>query len=689
MGTSIGFGGLASGVQWRDLVDQLIAAERARNIGRFETQIDQGSKQQVAWRELTGLVQKLEDAAGALKLGTGFRSFATSISPTPSGRALFSASASSTATPGAYRVEVLDLARAGKVSGGIVADPAAALGRSGAFQVAGQTVSVAATDSLNDVRDRINALNTGANATRVSASILTSSAGASRLILSAEQAGSTGVALTDGPEGTLRDLGFLDSQSRTVSSATTAIAAALGVTMPPPATIRVGDQTITVDLTTDSLSSIAARIRAAGVQAEVNRETVGAGTQFRLSIGANVQASDDPGSEDVLTALGITEGGRGTVKQVLASADAFTRANGTPAIGSTRLVDLFRDGANAGVTAGSALTFTGTRGDGTTVSVGITVTATTTVNNVLARLNDATTGFGAGTRPATASLGPDGRIRLEDGTGGDSRLSLTASLSPAGGGPAQPLGAIRTETVGRSRELVRGSDAQLRVDGVLVTRNSNTIGDALAGVTFTLQQAEPGTVVDFTVSRNEEAGVKAVEDFASAYNDIVSFFNGQQLDGQPLANEPTLRRVLASFTQALRTQVPAAGDFNRAPLAGITLSRTGRLDVDTAKLRTAMATNLPAIQSLLGEQGIGNAMVEAARSATRVGNGTISSQLSSIDNSASRLRERIGTLQQRLDERRERLIAQFTAMESSLARLQAQGSSLTAAVSGLRGSNRN
>jgi flagellar hook-associated protein 2 len=689
MGTGIGIGGLASGVQWRDLVESIITAERARNIGRLETQVSDAGRRKTQWQEFEKLVRRLDETANALRAGTAWRGFGASVSPSPSGRTLFAATASSAATPGAYSVEVVDLARAAKVSGGVVSDPATALGRAGTFQVAGQTVTVAAGDSLNQVRDRINALNTGGTPTRVSASVLTSATGASRLILSADQAGSGGIPLVDGPEGTLRDLGFLDSRSRTVSPATQAIAAALGVNMPPPSTIKVGDRTIAVDLTTDSLSSIAARIRAAGVQAEVQAETSGGTTQFRLSIGASVTATEDPNSAANIAALGITEGTRSTVKQVVATGGSFTDAGGATATGSTLLTALRRDGTAMNLQVGDAINVTGTRGDGSAVTVGLTVGASDTLDTLLARLNDPVSGFGGGARPASASIGPDGRLRLEDGTGGDSRLSLAFSVAPVAGGPAAPaFGPTAVETTGRARELVRGSDAQVRVDGVLVTRPSNTIGDALPGVTLSLQQAEPGTTVDLTVSRDQEASLKAVRDFVSAYNDVVSFQNGQQVEGQPLALDSTLRRIVSSFTGALRTEVDAAGAFDRGTLVGMTLSRTGRLELDEAKLRTVMSTDLPALETLFGATGIGGAMRTATQEATRFGTGTISSQISSIDNSTGRTRSRISVLQQRLDERREALIRQFTAMEQSLSQLQSQGNQLASAVAGLRGSSR-
>ena len=687
---TVSIGGLASGVQWRDLVDQLAAADTAQTVTPYQKRITAAQAQSAAWTTMSGLVTKLQTASDALRLGSSFANFsATASASAQTSRTLLSTSANASAVPGSYRVEVVALARSEKVSGSVVPDSSVALGLTGAFAVAGQSVSVVPTDTLDGVRDKINALNSGATPTGVSASIITSAAGQKRLVVSADAAGSTGTGLADGAGGVLRNLGFVDSQSRAVPSASLAIAAALGITMPPPSSIRVGNQTISVDLTVDSLSTIIAKIRAAGGQAEVQKETVGGVPSYRLSVGGNVTASADPNSASTVAALGFAAGGQSTVQQVIASGLSFQDAANNVATGDTRLTDLRSSGASLGVNVGDTLKFSGLRGDGSTVSVAFVVGGADTLQTLLSKLNDATTGFGAGSRPAQASVDPDGKLRLNDQTGGDSRLSLSMTLAPAAGGaPTARLGTFGAETVGRARTIAQGSDAQVRVDGVLVTRNSNTISDAIGGVTMNLLQAEVGTEVDLTVTRDMAAATKGVTDFASAYNDLVTFDAGQQLGGQPLAFNSTLRNILGSFRDAMRTQVAAAGAFPRATLAGVTLNRSGTIDVDATKLGAAMGTNLSSIQTLFGANGIGGAMSTATKSAIRPIDGTITKSITNISDSNSALTKRMNDAQARVEARRQIMIDRFTAMELAISRLQAQGNSLNSSLSGLRGSGR-
>ncbi len=684
MGTT-NIGGLISGVKWTDLIDQIGEAEKARSITPLQTQLSSGEKRRTAWNDLSGLVTRLQTASDNLRLGSAFTNFSTTASAsTQTSRTLVSATASAAARPGAYKVEVVELARAEKLSGSVIADATAALNLTGTFTVAGQTVTLAPTDSLEGVRDRINALNAGSTASRVTASVLTTAAGQRRLVLSADNVGSAGTGLADGPEGVLRDLGFLDTRSRAVPSVGLAVAAALGVTSPPPSSIRVGGRTISVDLAVDSIASIIAKIRAAGGQAEVQTETVGGVPSHRLSVGGTVTATADPGSADVIAALGFSAGGQSSVQQVLASGNAFQDASNNPATSNTRLTDLRANGVALGVNVGDTLTFSGLRGDGSAVTTSFVVGGADTLATLLSQLNDPTSGFGAGTRPATATVDEDGRLRLNDRTGGESRLRLSMTLSPAlGGSPQALLGSFGTETVGRSRAMSVGSDAQLKVDGVLLTRPSNTVTDALDGVTLNLLQSEPGTEIDVTVTRDLDASVKAINDFAKAFNDVVSFSAGQQLDGQPLRGNSELRRILSSFTQALRTEVPSAGAFTRGTLAGMTLLRSGALEVNDTRVRDALNANLSGVQALFGTAGIGNAMSQATTFTTRAVDGTITSAISNITRSAVSLNKRIADAQSRVDARREALIARFTAMELAMSRLQQQGNSLTASMVGL------
>src|SRR4051794_21853935 len=97
--------GIASGIQWRDLVDQMIASEEARSITPLSSEAANARTRATAWTSYQSAVSKIGDAATSL--GTGSVDFmATNVGLSPAGQTLFSATPATSGTPGTYQVEV-------------------------------------------------------------------------------------------------------------------------------------------------------------------------------------------------------------------------------------------------------------------------------------------------------------------------------------------------------------------------------------------------------------------------------------------------------------------------------------------------------------------------------------------------------------------------------------------------------
>ena len=677
------FSGLSSNIQWNDIVDQLVKLEENRTVTPLTAQIDARTSQKTAWTAYQGLVQKMNDAARLMRSGGIGGFLATTSESADTGRSLLSATASSTASPGNYKVEVLQLAQAAKISGSAVNSSSTALGFSGDFAVNGTSINVVAGDSLGDIRTKINNANTGSTPTGVTATILSNGNGGGRLVLTRDTAGASGISLTEGVGGLARQLGFVDSRSKTISSTTAAIASALGLLVtPPPATIRVDGHVISVDLTTDSIASIVAKINAAGAQASAVSNSNGDTDGFQIAADGNVTTNPgDANSQAVLDVLGFAAGQSSSVRQSVTTQTLTTGSNGA-ASPSTSLTDLKVGGVATNIALGDAINVRGTRGDGTSVTVGVTVDPGETLQTLLDKINNSTNGFGSGSRTAKATLGDDGAIHLTDDTGGESRLSM--SLSVAKVDPtAGTFGTTSVSSVGRQREVSKAQDAELRVDGVLLTRSTNTITDAVNGVTLSLKHAEEGTNVDVNVGRNDDGAVTAVKAFADAYNNVIKFFEEQRQPSAALYSNTSLRTSVAALTESLRTTVGSNSTYSTLSVTGVSLNRFGQLDVDASKFKTALDSKPGEVESLFGTAGVGQAFVTATDNQTRFGTGTISSAMTNIDDSVRKLRVRTDDATRRLELRRQQLVSQFSQMEQALARLNSQSSSLTASLKSL------
>ncbi len=695
--------GVISGIQWQTMVDQIIALESQRTVTPLTTQQTTLTNAAAAWKDFQTVVGRFRDAAKTLRDGTAFGSLtASGGTSSTTGRSLVSAAASATATPGSYSIGVEQLASAEKVGSGVFGSTSAALGIAGAFLINGRRVTITGSDTLTTVRDKINATNSGATRSGVSAAFSKSGAG-TRLVLTSDATGSSGVELADVSGSALTSLGFSDgtvhanlaangaTQSFGVSSSTATFAALWGIPLPSPSTIQVGGQTISVDFSTDTLASIAAQINAAtGVAnaATVVQETSGSRTYSRLDITLPVSAdaSDAAASAATLAALGLSVGGRADVAQQLKSANAFTddAAGGISATGGTLVTNLSANGTSLGLQSGDVVTMSGRRGDGSAVSIALTVTGATTLQNLLDAANSGVGSFGAGSRTATVSV-VGGKVTVTDGTAGSSQLALSISATHSGTGTVS-FGAIDSSngTAGLSRQIVAGRDARFLVDGQSFTRRTNSANDVISGVTLNLLGAESGTTTDLLIDRNTDDITKQVQSFASAYNAVRNWANTNTADGKALAHNSSIRSMVQSLSSALLKPLTGlSGQYGTTALVGLSRDKFGVMSVDTTKLQSALESSFDDVKELFGRTGVGGSLYTAADSIARDVTGSAAVLSTASTTHAGTLDNRILAAQDRLATKKATLTKQFIAMETAMSKAQSMGSSLTSSINGL------
>lgn len=617
--------GIASGLQWKDLVDQLITIESTRTLKPLQQKGTAAQARQDAWDALIGKLNAVRDAASALKSGSPFRANSVLTSQSPSGgRSLLTASGTGTVVPGTYAVTVNALATAERLGGIAVSDANAALGASGAFTVNGRAIAVSASDSLATVRDKINAANAGSTPSGVTATVVTSG-GSSRLMLSADQVGAEGVQLAEvrtanGDPRVLQQLGLVDETTSTanvgsdgrtastaMSSATKVIAAALGVQMsPPPATIVVNGQSISVDLSAHSLVDVVALINAKSPgAASVVTTTRGGATWQQLRIQGTVAAdpADAANSRLTLEAMGLFTGGRGASAQVVRTGNALNDAVGAAATRATLLTDLGSNGTGAAnLAAGDQVVLTGFQRDGVTrVNLTHTVAAGETLGTLL---DEITAAFGGG---ATAGVDAQGHITLTDAATGESQLAMSLTAGQAAG--TLDFGESVT-TRGLTRELAAGGDAVVEIDGQRVTSSTNKLVDAIPGVTLNLSAADPATTVSVEVSATPDAAVASVQSLVTAFNDARAFVDKETAGGGRLPSSGAARAAFNSVKEFLLADVAglaADAPYKRAGAVGLALQKDGTLKLDADAFKAALKVAPAAVQALFATAGSSDA----------------------------------------------------------------------------------
>src|SRR5690606_10883280 len=130
------------------------------------------------------------------------------------------------------------------------------------------------------------------------------------------------------------------------------------------------------------------------------------------------------------------------------------------------------------------------------------------------------------------------------------------------------------------------------VDGIRVTRDSNTISDVIQGVTLTLK--ETGTVT-VEVRHDVNRVVDRVRAFVDQYNSVQSFISDKTSRGQILQGDVLLSRIQMELRQL--TMAPVLGSDGLA-MIGITIDRHGTMSLDEAKLRAVLEEDPEAVHRL-------------------------------------------------------------------------------------------
>lgn len=182
------------------------------------------------------------------------------------------------------------------------------------------------------------------------------------------------------------------------------------------------------------------------------------------------------------------------------------------------------------------------------------------------------------------------------------------SLTDGGDGVLSSLGL--TDSSGAIKnELVAAQDAIIKVDGVTITRSSNTIDDAIDGVTLSLYTADPDTAVSMEVSTDLSSIKTAITDFVDAYNAVRDFVTTQQAvssDGTKsedatLFADSLLQQITKSVYEGLNTSITTDdGELLSLSSLGITFDSSNNLELDEDTLNTFLTDDIDQVKQLLG-----------------------------------------------------------------------------------------
>lgn len=335
MAGTFAVGGLISGLNWYDVIDQLMDIEH-RRVDLLE---DKKSDYQTKFSTWGTVSSKLSDLLSKVQTLNSLSTMGA-MRASSNDEDILTATATSSASIGNYSIIISALAQAHKISSDEFNSLSEALGYSGEILINGEAVAIETTDTLSDLKDRINNADAGVKAT-----ILKVSDEAYRLILTRDETGSTEISLADVNGGTLlEDLGLANTSDSSQDSSlwfadtTSTIKSLIGSSVSfTSQTVTINGTNVSIDLSQDSLQDIKDKLVAAGIDASIESDTdSGGNTTYRINITAGITSYTD--SANTLEVLGFVK--PGVKNQLEAAQDASLTVDG---ISITRSVNTITD----------------------------------------------------------------------------------------------------------------------------------------------------------------------------------------------------------------------------------------------------------------------------------------------------------------------------------------------------------
>ena len=232
-------------------------------------------------------------------------------------------------------------------------------------------------------------------------------------------------------------------------------------------------------------------------------------------------------------------------------------------------------------------------------------------NNTLAGVRDA---INAKNGSVTASIVNDGTnnrlIITSKDTGEVNSLKITTTDDDTVNTDATGLSQLAydpTATTGSGKNLQQlqaAKDTLLNIDGISVVKSSNTITDAIEGVTLKLLKTSNNVSVNLGIATNQDEIKKSVTSFVDGYNKLdttlrsLTKYGGEGGTSGALLGDATARSITNQIKAVFSNSISGAGSLTTLSQIGVSFQRDGKLALDSTKLTTAISTNLGDIAAL-------------------------------------------------------------------------------------------
>ncbi|RMP89502.1 hypothetical protein ALQ17_01664 [Pseudomonas fluorescens] len=247
-------------------------------------------------------------------------------------------------------------------------------------------------------------------------------------------------------------------------------------------------------------------------------------------------------------------------------------------------------------------------------------------------------------------------------------------------------------------------NAKYTIDGIAAESKTNSITDAVSGVSIKLLSVSPLTTpsdtastarnaLTISVSTSTTALKSGVKGFVDTYNALLKAMNAEtkvtkDAAGNSVAATLTGDSTMRTLQAAIRNEFNAlSGNGTLKSLAqfGVTTDRdTGALSIDAKQWDKAVLTNAADINSIFsGKTGLLARLTAATDGYAKATTGILATRSTSLSDSLKDLNKQQVALDERLTTMQDSLTRKYTAMDTLVAQLRQQSSSILGTLSAL------
>ena len=163
-------------------------------------------------------------------------------------------------------------------------------------------------------------------------------------------------------------------------------------------------------------------------------------------------------------------------------------------------------------------------------------------------------------------------------------------------------------------ETQQGQNSEIKLNGLLVTRESNEIDDVISGFSFTLNKADVGNPITFSITEDRSTAEQAIKDFVIGYNLFYQTVNGlvgvktdeetNAITAGELSKDGTAKSLLSLIRQKISSSVPGLdknGSFSALANIGIRTRLDGSLELLDKEFKNAISSNFNQVAELFSQ----------------------------------------------------------------------------------------